>query len=146
MTTESLKKVMCVNDNDITLFIFKRTLSKSNFSEKIITRTDGLEAFRYCKQLISNPDEMYDLYPRVIFLDLHMPVMDGWEFLDKFSNEIWPHFQETKIIITSQSVDEEDAFRAREYPFVVDFHGAPITTAYLDKLYDRLLESFSFQH
>ncbi len=88
---------------------------------------------------------MFSKYPRVIFLDLHMPVMGGWEFLDKFSDEIWPYFKDTKIIITSQSVDQDDSLRAKEYPFVIDLIKNSITVEYLLKLRVNLIDRYSLQ-
>ncbi len=145
MAPEKLNSVLCVNDSDITLFILKRTLSKSNFAEKITEKKDGQEALNYCQQLINDNEFQEGNYPKVIFLDLHMPVMDGWEFLDKFSNEIWPFFSETKIVITSQSVDNDDSIRAKGYPFVIDFLKNPITVEYLVRLHESLMEGYSFQ-
>lgn len=140
MLLEKMNSVLCVNDNDITLFILKRTLSKSNFAEQIIEKKDGLEALVFCRQLIASGQHSSENYPKVIFLDLHMPVMGGWEFLDKFSSEIWPFFKETKIVITSQSIDNQDFIRAKAHPFVIDFLKHPITVEYLIKLHESLAE------
>ena len=140
MALEKINEVLCINDNDITLFILKRTLSKSNFAENIAEKKDGQEALNYCQQLIDNNEHHEGNYPKVIFLDLHMPVMDGWEFLDKFSTDIWPYFKETKIVITSQSIDNDDSIRAKEYPFVIDFLKNPITLEYLVQLHESLME------
>jgi len=144
MALEKLNSVLCINDSDITLFILKRTLSKSNFADHITEKKDGLQALNYCRELISDKGQFSGNYPKVIFLDLHMPVMDGWEFLESFSNEIWPFYQDTKIIITSQTVDNDDSIRASAYPFVVDFLKTPITVEYLIKLRQSLMEGYSF--
>ncbi|MEJ7778864.1 MAG: response regulator [Daejeonella sp.] len=146
MTPDKLNKVLCINDSDITLFILKRTLSKSNFSEKIVEKSNGQEALNYCFGIIHNSEDLETIYPRVIFLDLHMPVMNGWEFLEKFAQEIWPLFRETKIVITSQSVDSDDSLRAKAYPFIVDFLNVPITSGYLVQLHQQLLRGYSIQN
>lgn len=141
MVLEKLNNVLCINDNDITLFILKRALNKSNFAEKITEKKDGFEALKYCEQLINDNAHSNGDYPKVIFLDLHMPVMDGWEFLDRFSSDIWPFFTDTKIVITSQSIDTQDCLRAKEHPFVADFMKQPITIEYLIKLHESLAEA-----
>ena len=140
MVLEKLNSVLCVNDNDITLFILKRTLTRTNFAEKIVEKKDGLDALNYCHQLIETGQHSLENYPKVIFLDLNMPVLGGWEFLDRFSSEIWPFFKETKIVITSQSIDTQDGIKAKEYPFVIDFLKQAITIEYLLKLHESLTE------
>ena len=138
MVLEKLNTVLCINDNDITLLILKRTLCRANFAEQIVEKKDGLEALYYCQHLIETGQQLLENYPKVIFLDLHMPVMDGWEFLTRFSKEIWPYFKETKIVITSQSIDTQDCIRAKEHPFVIDFLKQPITIEYFIKLHESL--------
>lgn len=129
-----MKKILCINDNELTLFIQKQVLSKSGLSEEIITITDGKSGLDYCKKLIRENNDSADSYPGLIFLDLYMPVMDGWQFLDHFSKEIQPYFINTKIIITSYSIDESDSERAKQYPFVIDFLTNSLSTAYLQNL------------
>ncbi len=139
MAFKELNNVLCINDSDITLFILKRTLNKSNFADKITEKKDGREALSYCQQLIDNGEYREGNYPKVIFLDLHMPVMDGWEFMEKFLSQIWPYFKETKIIITSQSIYNGDFVRAKQYPFVMDFLKHAISVEYLVRIRESLL-------
>jgi len=145
MTSEKLARVLCINDSDITLFILKRALSKSNFSEKIVEKYNGQEALNYCLGLIKNDDDLENTYPRVIFLDLQMPVMNGFEFLQRFSTEVWHFFKETRIVISSQSLDADESLLAKQYPFIVDFLKKPITVEYFTKLHEDLLEDYCFQ-
>ncbi|SKB46457.1 response regulator [Daejeonella lutea] len=146
MLLEKLNTVLCVNDNEITLFILKRTISKANFAEQIVEKKDGNEAFRYCQQLVDKGEYLNGNYPKVIFLDLQMPVLDGWEFMDQFTTRIWPFFKETKIVITSQSVDQSDILRAEKYPFVIDFLKHPISVNYLLQLHGALMKEYNLHN
>ncbi|WP_276363159.1 response regulator [Daejeonella sp. H1SJ63] len=134
MHAERLKGILCINDNELTLFIQNRILNKSSISEEVITALDGKIGLDYCKNLISENTLTSNSYPWLIFLDLHMPVMDGWEFLHHFSADIWPHFKNARIIITSNSVNEADYERAKQYPFVIDFLTTSLSTEYLQNL------------
>jgi CheY-like chemotaxis protein len=134
-----LKKVLCINDNEVTLWIQKQILNKSKFTEEVITVFNGFEGLEYYKSLISEDTENQNNFPGLILLDLHMPVMDGWEFLYRFSSEIYPHCKNTKVIITSYSIDEIDSERAKKYPFVVDFLTSSLSVDYLESLPRSLL-------
>jgi CheY-like chemotaxis protein len=139
MPYEQLKKVLCINDNEVTLWIQKQILNKSKFSEEVITAFNGFEGLEYYKNLINGNNENQNNFPGLILLDLHMPVMDGWEFLYRFSSEIYPHCKNTKVIITSYSIDEVDSERAKKYPFVVDFLTTSLSVDYLESLHRSLL-------
>lgn len=139
MPYEQLKKVLCINDNEVTLWIQKQILNKSKFTEEVITVFNGFEGLEYYKSLINGKTENQNNFPGLILLDLHMPVMDGWEFLYRFSSEIYPHCKNTKVIITSYSIDEVDSERAKKYPFVVDFLTSSLSVDYLESLPRSLL-------
>ena len=134
MSAERLKKVLCINDNEVALWIQKQVLNKSRFSEEVVTAADGMSGLEYCKKLISENAGSMESYPGLILLDLHMPVMDGWEFLYHFSADIWPYFKNTKVIITSYSIDEVDSERAKQYPFIIDFLTTSLSATYLENL------------
>jgi CheY-like chemotaxis protein len=139
MPNEQLKKVLCINDNEVTLWIQKQILNKSKLSEEVITALNGHEGLEYCQKLVCGNTEKQNDFPGLILLDLHMPVMDGWEFLYRFSSEIYPHCRNTKVIITSYSIDEIDSERAKKYPFVVDFLTSTLSVNYLESLPRSLL-------
>lgn len=139
MSFEQIKKVLCINDNEVTLWIQKQILKKSKYSIDVVTAINGLEGIQYCHKLIAEKTENNIELPGLILLDLHMPVMDGWEFLSRFSCEIHPYFTDTKVIITSYSIDEIDSERAKKYPFVIDFLTSSLSVDYLESLPRSLL-------
>ncbi len=139
MPYEQLKKVLCINDNEVTLWIQKQILNNSKFSEEVITAFNGLEGLDYYNNLINENNTNPKDFPGLILLDLHMPVMDGWEFLYRFSEDIYPHCKNTKVIITSYSIDSVDSERAKKYPFIVDFLTSSLSVEYLESLPRSLL-------
>lgn len=76
--------------------------------------------------------------PELIFLDLNMPVMGGWKFLEIFTSEDYLEFNTIKVIILSSTIDPQDLAKAKTYSIVVDFLPKPITIGMLDYLKEKL--------
>lgn len=126
-----LQKVMVVNDNELLLMIAKKMISISHFAQETVTASDGLQALDYFDAIIAEQGQhIYD-QPEFLFLDLHMPSMDGWEFLEIFTEKYQSYFPNLKIAILSASVDMTDMLMLVKYPIVVDFINTPIDEAVL---------------
>jgi CheY-like chemotaxis protein len=97
--------VLLIEDDYITNFINERLISKLKISNKIVKTQNGQEALDVLKQHISAFKE----YPQLIFLDINMPVMDGFEFLKRF-HELSPDPEDTIIVMltTSTHIDDMD--------------------------------------
>ncbi len=128
-----LERILCVDDDPITLMLCKKVIQKSNFSKEIDTAVNGEDALRYFDNLIASSNSSD--YPQFIFLDLNMPVMNGWEFLDLFSTKKYAeHFSNTKVVVLSSTIDPDDIEKSKEYPMVIEFLSKPITTEILSIL------------
>lgn len=126
------EKVLCVDDDPITLMLCKKVIMKANLSKAIDSAMNGEDALGYFAGLLQekNPN-----YPQLIFLDLNMPVMNGWEFLDHFEEEGYlAHFPQTKVIVLSSTIDPEDIDKSKQYPMVIEFLSKPITIEILELL------------
>jgi CheY-like chemotaxis protein len=130
-----LDKILCIDDDAITLMLCKMVVTKNSFSNEIATATNGEEALNYFKILKKTiSDDSSIKTPQLIFLDLNMPVMGGWEFLDCFSTEEYSDFNTTKTIILSSTIDPEDLEKSKKYPMVIDFLPKPISKEMLEYL------------
>ncbi len=122
------KKVMVIDDSHIDRFIAERIISKSNFSERTILMSSAIEALQYLKSVDNDED-----LPQVIFLDIRMPEMDGFEFLRKYS-ELPDSLKRNCIIaMISSSADINDHKRAKESPYVYCFMEKPLSNEQLSK-------------
>jgi CheY-like chemotaxis protein len=133
-----LDLLMCIDDDPITLMLLKKIINKAAFSKEIITAQNGEEALELFKSLndIAITDTTVNL-PQLVFLDLNMPVMGGWEFLDCFNTTEYAH-NEIKVVILSSSIDPEDVKKSKTYPIVIDFLPKPITISMLDSLKTKI--------
>lgn len=122
-----LDLIMAVDDDPITLMLFKKVVQKATFANEIINAVNGEEAITYFNTINNRETK-----PQIIFLDLNMPVMGGWEFLDLFNNSDYYHLNNTKVIILTSTIDPEDIKKSKTYPNVIEFLSKPITVEMLD--------------
>ena len=125
-----IRNVLCVDDDMVTLAIFKRILGKAQTIEKIETAVNGQEAL----DLLINMQTKQVPLPDVILLDLNMPVLDGWGFVEKFQQEFPGNQSGLKIMIVTSSIDPEDQRNAKQYNFIVDYVTKPFGLEFIDKL------------
>jgi CheY-like chemotaxis protein len=135
-----LDLILCVDDDPITLMLCKKVISKTTFSNEIVTAQNGEEALQYLNSIKPKDNASNSKrQPQLIFLDLNMPVMGGWEFLDCFSGIDYSDFNTTtNVVILSSTIDPEDLEKANKYPMVIDFLSKPITLSMLDYLSNKL--------
>jgi CheY-like chemotaxis protein len=127
-----LDTILFIDDDTITLMLCKMVISKSLFSKEIVTAKNGKEALQYFNTLKQANTNAQLSKPQLIFLDLNMPVMSGWEFLDSFSTPEYSEFNNTKVIILSSTIDPEDLEKSNKYPMVIDFLSKPISKEMLE--------------
>ncbi|MBW1294324.1 response regulator [Aquimarina litoralis] len=124
--------IACVIDDDpIFVFGIKKVMQLIDFCKGILVFKNGQEALNNLKAIISAKEQL----PDVILLDLNMPVLDGWQFLEEFIKI--PCDKKILIYVVSSSVDPEDVLRAKSYENVSDYIVKPISVAKLKEvLYD----------
>lgn len=129
-------KILCVDDDAITLMLCKKVITKAEFSSEIDTSNNGEEALKYFENLKKEKEANKVVFePQIIFLDLNMPIMNGWEFLDIFSkSDYYTIFPEVKVIVLSSTIDPRDIEKAKQYPMVLNFLSKPITIEMLKSI------------
>jgi CheY-like chemotaxis protein len=129
-------KILFVDDDPITLMLCKKVIERAEFSREIVTANNGEDAIKYFDNLKSKIDtDDTIVLPELMFLDLNMPVMGGWEFLDAFSNENYHAiFPNLKVIVLSSTIDPKDIEKSKSYSMVIDFLSKPITKEILKSI------------
>jgi len=126
-----LKKVFCIDDDPITLMLCKKVMQRVEFAHEIETLQNGVEAVDFFdNQQNSNQENI----PELIFIDLNMPIMNGWEFLDIYLKKEYNKKFKTHFIILSSTIDPKDVQKSKSYPMVIDFLSKPITKTMLEEL------------
>ena len=125
----AFRKVLFIDDDVITTNICERMMTIVDFTNEFVCTNDGLEAKEY---LLANLESM----PDIIFVDLHMTVMNGWEFLDWYTN--WAKEQSVSIpvYVLSSSLSKEDFEQA--YVFKVNgYIVKPMTANHLKEIISK---------
>lgn len=117
--------VVLVDDNSSDTLIYEIAFRRSGLARSIKVFEDGHSAIDYLKQ----QDQ-----PDIVFLDIHMPEMDGFEFLDEFAELPDERREGTRLYMISSSLDPSDKQRAEAHPLVDAFLGKPLTGTRLQHL------------
>ena len=116
------KVTYIIDDDKLSIKLMSMLIAKNNFCEEIISFHNPQTALDELKSHANNPLKL----PDVILLDLNMPVIDGWQFLDEFS--LVPFAKEILIFIVSSSIDPCDLEMAKNYPIVKNYIIKPLTS------------------
>lgn len=122
------KLTYIIDDDKLTLKLMSILISKNKFCEEIQSFNNAQSAIAKLKE---NWDDNENL-PDAILLDLNMPVMDGWQFLDEFI--LLPIKKEISIFIMTSSIDPADIEMAKKYDVIKDYIMKPITAQKLNEL------------
>jgi len=138
-----INKMLCVDDDSISLTISKLLLKRTGFADQIFTAIDGSDALIYFETHFAENLNPQETAPNLILLDINMPVMNGWEFLDAYIAKYAEKLPNTKVVILSSTIDPEDLLHAKEYAVVVEFVSKPLSVENLAELKeDKFISKF----
>ncbi len=122
--------VLLVEDDPITIMVCERIIKMTLFAEKVTSCQNGKIALDYLLSVSGK-----EVMPKIIFLDINMPVMNGWDFLIEL-DKVKSKFNEVPgIYLLSSTVDPEDYTKAKDFWLVKDFISKPLSKEVLDKIW-----------
>lgn len=127
-----MKLVALVDDDSIFQFTATRLIQSAKLAGQILQFENGGSAIDYLKQHASDAEKL----PDHLFLDINMPLVDGWMFLEDFVQLEGKLAKEIKIYMVSSSIDPRDMNRAKEYKEVREFVVKPVSM----ETFSRLLQ------
>jgi CheY-like chemotaxis protein len=122
--------ILLIDDSDVDNFISKRLLTQRDISEDITTVYSAQDALNYLDELQKN----FQSFPEIILLDLNMPGMDGFEFMELFSSYPFDIIKSVRIFILSSSSNPKDIHKAKRIRYVKDYFIKPFTPNMVNKI------------
>lgn len=134
MALPAVEFAILIDDNDIDLFVQKRFIEINSFADRVVTYNSAVLAVRFLKGANNGT------IPKLIFLDLNMPEMDGFEFLESFNSFPQSVKDKSKIIVVTSSSSQADKERAMAYESVIHFMSKPLSDKDLNLIRAMLLK------
>lgn len=119
---KTVDTICVIDDNDVYQFVMKNSINKLNPNIKILAYLNGEEGINSIKKMIEKNEPL----PDVILLDINMPIMDGWEFMNEFIKIKSTLPRVIPIYLTTSSLDASDIDKAKKYEDITGFLSKPI--------------------
>ncbi len=124
---KKLNCILLIDDDADDNFYHKIIINEMNIVDKIDTAVNGIEALAYLSKEGQTP-------PDLIFLDLNMPKMNGWEFLNEYKNLSAEQRAKVVILILSTSANPDDIAKAKNIEAVMGFETKPLSKELLTQI------------
>lgn len=135
MYMEKIKQVMVIDDDPINNIIFQKLSEFVGFAEEILPFISAVDSLDYLQKL---ENELIPP-PNIIFLDIRMPIVNGWEFLERLSKlNHSQYFDHTAIYMLTSSSEQSDINKSKNYKLVTDYLVKPLLTDNLIAIQEKM--------
>lgn len=126
---------MLLDDDDLVNFINQKVMESCHFAKNVYVNTSAKSALEFLNNLTKLGDAATELYPEIILIDINMPLMDGFQFMESLLKSPSKELQKIKLVILTSSVHEMDRLKANEISKEVSFLNKPLTKEMLEGLF-----------
>jgi CheY-like chemotaxis protein len=133
MSGKKYKTVMLIDDNEIDNLINQKMIEAASITENIYTHTGAKSAIEFLRNM-EKMDVADKVLPDIIFLDIDMPLMDGFQFLDEFEKLTPITKKKCKIVMLTSSINPQDFSRSKKYTNVKLYLNKPLSHDSIVKL------------
>ncbi len=137
---KKVNAVLLVDDDEATNFINQLLIRKLDVADDLLIARNGKDAIDLIEQYCTEEQTVNGSFiPKLIFLDINMPVMDGFGFLDAFENLNCPGKENVVVVVLTSSLSPKDLERIKKSSVVKEFVSKPLTSNMVNSLMDKHL-------
>jgi CheY-like chemotaxis protein len=134
MAAKKYHSVMLIDDNEIDNLINQKMIEAADIADHIYTHTGAKSAIEFLKNVSKLPHISEEVLPDVIFLDIDMPLMDGFQFLDEFEKLSEQTRNKCSVVMLTSSINPQDVNKSKKYSYVKEYINKPLSQGSLEKL------------
>ncbi|MBX2842135.1 MAG: response regulator [Flammeovirgaceae bacterium] len=141
MNQDKSMRFLAIDDDDINNFICEQLINHNKKAKSFTSCNSGVHALDYLESCNStNPEEL----PDIIFLDINLPLMNGWQFLDAYQEELRNLKKDIKIYMLTSAVYGENFEKAQKHPSVSGFIMKPLSCEKLKELTKQKIDCLKY--
>ncbi len=132
----TLRRVVLIDDDQVNNFVCESIIKNENFAEEVISFEWAEDALTFLKEATEKAPSNF---PELIFLDINMPGMDGWSFIDEYRKLPEEVTSQCNLFMLSSAVDRKDIVNAKSLQEVKDFFSKPLSPEILEFIKDEFI-------
>ena len=126
--------VMLIDDNEIDNLINQKMIEAANIADHIYIHTGARSAIEFLRNIEGLESDVQKILPEIIFLDIDMPLMDGFQFLDEFEKLSDTTKAHCNIVMLTSSINPQDVNKSQKYSYVKKYINKPLSQENLENL------------